>query len=65
MNEVSNLITGQQFTQLATNGRNMVTTHHAGDGGFLGNIGRFNGVTAQGSGFGLSFTACARTITTG
>src|SRR3569833_794686 len=51
---VSNLITGQQITQLATNGRNMVSLITLGTG-VSNNLGSFNGVTAQGSGFGLSF----------
>lgn len=53
-NEVSNLITGDQITQLATNGRNMVSLATLGTG-VSNNLGSFNGVTAQGSGFGLSF----------
>ncbi|KAA6458754.1 hypothetical protein DYQ86_19620 [Acidobacteria bacterium AB60] len=53
-NEVSNLITGEQITQLATNGRNMVSLTTLGTG-VSTNINSFNGVTAQGSGFGLSF----------
>ncbi len=53
-NEVSSLITGDQLTQLATNGRNMVSLTTLGTG-VSTNIGSFNGVTAQGSGFGLSF----------
>jgi hypothetical protein len=53
-NEVSNLITGDQITQLATNGRNMVSLTTLGTG-VSTNIMSFNGVTAQGSGFGLSF----------
>lgn len=53
-NEVSNLITGQQLTQLATNGRNMVSLTTLGTG-VTNNLNSFNGVTAQGSGFGLSF----------
>ncbi len=53
-NEVSNLITGEQLTQLATNGRNMVSLTTLGTG-VSSNISSFNGVTAQGSGFGLSF----------
>ena len=53
-NEVSDLITGQQITQLATNGRNMVSLTTLGTG-VSNNLGSFNGVTAQGSGFGLSF----------
>lgn len=53
-NEVSNLITGEQITQLATNGRNMVSLTTLGTG-VSNNISSFNGVTAQGSGFGLSF----------
>ncbi len=53
-NEVSNLITGAQLTQLATNGRNMVSLTTLGTG-VSNNLSSFNGVTAQGSGFGLSF----------
>jgi len=53
-NEVSNLITGQQLTQLATNGRNMVSLTTLGMG-VSNNLSSFNGITAQGSGFGLSF----------
>jgi hypothetical protein len=53
-NEVSNLISGQQITQLATNGRNMVSLTTLGTG-VSNNLPSFNGVTAQGSGFGLSF----------
>jgi hypothetical protein len=53
-NEVSNLITGEQMTQLATNGRNMVSLTTLGTG-VSNNLSSFNGVTAQGSGFGLSF----------
>jgi hypothetical protein len=53
-NEVSNLITGAQLTQLATNGRNMVSLTTLGTG-VSNNLNSFNGVTAQGSGFGLSF----------
>src|SRR6202789_1436113 len=53
-NEVSNLITGDQITQLATNGRNMVSLTTLGTG-VSAMIPSFNGVTAQGSGFGLSF----------
>ena len=53
-NEVSNLITGSQMTQLATDGRNMVSLTTLGTG-VSNNLPSFNGVTAQGSGFGLSF----------
>ena len=53
-NEVSNLFTGQQLTQLASNGRNMVSLTTLGTG-VSNNLPSFNGVTAQGSGFGLSF----------
>jgi hypothetical protein len=53
-NEVSNLITGQQISQLATNGRNIVSLTTLGTG-VSNNLPLFNGVTAQGSGFGLSF----------
>jgi hypothetical protein len=53
-NEVSNLITGEQISQLATNGRNVVSLTTLGTG-VSNNLASFNGVTAQGSGFGLSF----------
>jgi hypothetical protein len=53
-NEVSSLITGQQMTQLATNGRNMVSLATLGTG-VSNMLSSFNGVTAQGSGFSLSF----------
>ena len=53
-NEVSSLITGRQITQLATNGRNIVSLTTLGTG-VSNNLPSFNGVTAQGSGFGLSF----------
>jgi hypothetical protein len=53
-NEVSNLITGEQMTQLATNGRNMVSLATLGTG-VSNMLSAFNGVTAQGSGFSLSF----------
>ena len=53
-NEVSNLITGEQITQLATNGRNMVSLTTLGTG-VSNMLPSFNGVTAQGSGFSLSF----------
>jgi Carboxypeptidase regulatory-like domain len=53
-NEVSDLITGQQMTQLATDGRNMVSLATLGTG-VSNNLAAFNGVTAQASGFGLSF----------
>jgi hypothetical protein len=53
-NEVSSLITGQQMVQLATNGRNMVSLATLGTGVSTTNP-SFNGVTAQGSTFNLSF----------
>jgi Carboxypeptidase regulatory-like domain len=53
-NEVSNLITGEQMTQLATDGRNMVSLATLGTG-VANNLSAFNGVSAQTSGFGLSF----------
>jgi hypothetical protein len=53
-NEISTLISGQQLTQLATNGRNMVSLATLGTG-VSNNLPSFNGVTAQGSAFGLSF----------
>ena len=52
--EVNNLITGQQITQLATNGRNIVDLTTLGTG-VSSMLPSFNGVTAQGSGFALSF----------
>lgn len=53
-NEMSTLITGQQMTQLATNGRNMVSLATMGTG-VSTNAPAFNGVTAQGSNFNISF----------
>ena len=52
-NEVSNLITGQQITQLATNGRNVVSLTMLGTG-VSSMLPSFNGVTAQGSNFGTA-----------
>ena len=52
--EVSTLITGQQITQLATNGRNVTSLASLGTG-VSGNLPSFNGVTAQGSNANLSF----------
>lgn len=53
-NEISNLISGQQLTELATNGRNMVALTTLGTG-VSANIPSFNGVGAQGSNFTISF----------
>ncbi|HEY1499662.1 MAG TPA: carboxypeptidase regulatory-like domain-containing protein, partial [Acidobacteriaceae bacterium] len=52
--EVSTLITGQQMVQLATNGRNVISLTSIGTGVSTTNP-SFNGVTAQGSSFNLSF----------
>jgi hypothetical protein len=53
-NEVSSLITGEQMTQLATNGRNVISLTSLGTG-VSNTMPSFNGVTAQGSNFNLSF----------
>jgi hypothetical protein len=53
-NEISTLITGQQISQLATNGRNVTSLASLGTG-VSGNLPSFNGVTAQGSTATLSF----------
>jgi hypothetical protein len=53
-NEVSSLITGEQMTQIATDGRNMVSLATLGTG-VSNNLNAFNGISAQTSGFGLSF----------
>ena len=53
-NEVSNLITGSQITQLATNGRNVLALTTLGLG-VSANMPSFNGVDAQGSSFSISF----------
>ncbi len=53
-NEMSTLITGQQMVQLATNGRNVIGLTSLGTGVATTNP-SFNGVTAQGSSFNLSF----------
>src|SRR5271156_2868819 len=52
--EVSSLITGQQISQLATNGRNVTSLAALGTG-VSGNLPSFNGVTAQNSNANLSF----------
>ena len=52
--EVSSLITGQQISQLATNGRNVTSLATLGTG-VSGNLPSFNGVGAQGSTATLSF----------
>ncbi len=53
-NEVSNLISGQQITELATNGRNITSLTTLGTG-VSANLPAFNGVTAQGSSATISF----------
>ncbi len=53
-NEVSTLITGQQISQLATNGRNVTALTTLGTG-VSSNLPSFNGVTAQGSDANISF----------
>jgi hypothetical protein len=53
-NEVSTLITGKQIEQLSTNGRNVISLTTLGTGVSNTNP-SFNGVTAQGSTFNLSF----------
>ena len=54
-NEVSTLISGQQITQLATNGRNITSLATLGTGVSSGMMPSFNGVTAQGSVATISF----------
>jgi hypothetical protein len=53
-NEVSSLITGDQVTQLATNGRSLVSLAAAGTG-VTNQLQSFNGVTAQGAGSTINF----------
>jgi hypothetical protein len=53
-NEVSSLITGDQVTQLATNGRNMMSLTTLGTG-VTNQVPAFNGVTAQGSNATINF----------
>ena len=53
-NEVSTLISGKQILQLATNGRNVIALTTLGTG-VSNMMPSFNGVTAQGSNFSLSF----------
>jgi hypothetical protein len=53
-NEVSSLITGEQVTQLATNGRNMMSLVTLGTG-VTNTLPAFNGVTAQGSSAEINF----------
>jgi hypothetical protein len=53
-NEISTLITGQQISQLATNGRNVTALTTLGTG-VSSNLPSFNGVTAQGSDADISF----------
>jgi hypothetical protein len=52
--EVSEVVTGQQMSQLATNGRNLVNLA-ALTPGVSSTVGDFNGPSAQGSGFTISF----------
>ena len=53
-NEVSNLITGEQLTEIGTNGRSMISLATLGSG-VSANIPSFNGVSAQGSNESISF----------
>lgn len=53
-NQVSTLISSQQISKLATNGRNIVGLTTLGTG-VSANVPSFNGVTAQGSNFTISF----------
>ena len=53
-NEVSNLITGQQLTDIGINGRNMFSLAAMGTG-VSANIPSFNGVSAQASNESISF----------
>ena len=53
-NEVSNLITGQQITELATNGRSITSLTTLGTG-VSNTLPAFNGVAAQGSSASVSF----------
>ncbi|MGA8529514.1 MAG: TonB-dependent receptor [Acidobacteriaceae bacterium] len=53
-NEVSNLITGEQLTEIGTNGRSMISLATLGTG-VSANIPSFNGVSAQGSNESISF----------
>ncbi|MBV8672398.1 MAG: carboxypeptidase regulatory-like domain-containing protein, partial [Acidobacteriaceae bacterium] len=52
--EVSNLITGEQVTQLSTNGRNVMSLTTLGTG-VTSTLPSFNGVTAQGSSAEINF----------
>ena len=53
-NEVSNLITGDQITELATNGRSITSLATLGTG-VSGTLPEFNGTSAQGSSATISF----------
>jgi hypothetical protein len=53
-NEVSNLISGQQITELATNGRSLTSLETLGTG-VSGTLPEFNGTSAQGSSSTISF----------
>ncbi|MGC2499987.1 MAG: carboxypeptidase regulatory-like domain-containing protein, partial [Acidobacteriaceae bacterium] len=53
-NEVSNLITGQQLTEIGTNGRSMISLATLGTG-VSGNLPSFNNVSAQGATATISF----------
>ncbi|MGB7353605.1 MAG: carboxypeptidase regulatory-like domain-containing protein [Acidobacteriaceae bacterium] len=53
-NEVSNLITGEQLTEIGTNGRSMISLATLGTG-VSANIPSFNGISAQGSNESISF----------
>ena len=53
-NEISNLITGSQITELATNGRSITSLATLGTG-VSGTLPEFNGTSAQGSSATISF----------
>ncbi|MGA8528118.1 MAG: carboxypeptidase regulatory-like domain-containing protein [Acidobacteriaceae bacterium] len=53
-NEVSNLITAQQLTEIGTNGRSMLSLATLGTGA-SGNLPSFNGISAQGATATISF----------
>jgi hypothetical protein len=53
-NEVSNLITAQQLTEIGTNGRSMLSLATLGTGA-SGNLPAFNGISAQGATATISF----------
>ncbi|HLJ79465.1 MAG TPA: carboxypeptidase regulatory-like domain-containing protein [Acidobacteriaceae bacterium] len=53
-NEISNLVTGEQISEIALNGRNMISLTTLGTGVSANNP-SFNGVSAQGSSENISF----------